>query len=78
MKFFMIETKIYNILKQVYHKKIECMDHLKSFEKLNFLYRSGLDEIPFGGYVYRKDDKIDSIYYLVQGEVKITKTLDEK
>jgi hypothetical protein len=78
MKFFMIETKIYNILKQVYHKKIECMGHLKSFEKLNFLYRSGLDEIPFGGYVYRKDDKIGSIYYLVQGEVKITKTIDEK
>jgi hypothetical protein len=58
MKFFMIENKIYNILKYVYHKKIECMEHLKSFEKLNFLYQSDLDEIPFGGYIYRKEDKI--------------------
>jgi hypothetical protein len=78
MNFFMIETKIYKILNQVYNRKIECMDHLKSFEKLNLFYRSGLEEIPFGGYVYRKDDKIDNIYYLLEGEVKITKTIDEK
>jgi signal-transduction protein with cAMP-binding, CBS, and nucleotidyltransferase domain len=74
----MIETKIYNILKYLFFKSIPCFNHFKSFEKLNFFYRCDLDAYSYGGYVYRKEDEISKIYYLVKGQIQITKCVDEK
>jgi CRP-like cAMP-binding protein len=54
------------------------MENMKNFEKLNFFYRSNLDQIPFGSYIYRKHDEITHIYYLVKGEIQISKSIDEK
>lgn len=74
----MIEKKIFNILKYLFYKKIPCMESMKNFEKFNFFYRAEITFTPYGSYIYRKDDPITHIFYLVKGEVQISKSIDEK
>ena len=46
---------------------------MKSSEKLVFLEECEVEELHFNAFAYRKGEIIDTIYYLLEGQIKLFK-----
>jgi hypothetical protein len=74
---YKISKKTVLILEKLYFLELPLMNGMKSSEKFWFLERCEVEELHFNSFVYRRGEEIDSIYYLLEGQIKMFKELGE-
>ena len=78
LKMYRMSQKVELVLGKLNSLEIPIFSELKSCEKLNLLMKCQHATLNFGSFVYRKGEKISSLFYLIQGEIKILNKQNEK
>ena len=73
-----MNRKVELALGKLYGLDIPVLSQFKSGEKLNLLMKCQHTSLNFGSFVYRKGEKISSLFYLIEGEIKILNKKKEK